>query len=101
MYESGLTSGALYIPARTGATCFDALRRNSFALAERQQSIKTFTPPRLLGNSSFELEAGAIELSVAKAKTHALARQLRCISEFSTAQKTKLSPAANVSLTDI
>ena len=99
MYESGLTSGALYIPARTGATCFDALRRNSFALAERQQSIKTFTAPRLLGNSSFELEAGA--LALLRTRTHALGRRLRCISEFSTAQKTKLSPAANVSLTDI
>ena len=35
MYESGLTSGALCIPAGTGTTCFDALRRNSFALASK------------------------------------------------------------------
>ena len=35
IYESDLTSGALCIPAGTGTTCFDALRRNSFALASK------------------------------------------------------------------
>ena len=75
------TSNALYLLNGAGTTCFDALRRNSFAAGAEHQK-----PSVQHGNSSFELEACATLPARYVAKDEASA-QLRCISDFELRRK--------------